>query len=565
MTLILSHATRLETSDLKCEKLSSQRDMMAWCVESLKFEGKMSPLNMFILIFLSAVSSVAGLSNWGVTYEPKKICTMGGSTVRINCEYRHPPNIKIKEETWFYGPQANMTIRNQEKTVYHTNNNKVSSSHTKRVQFFGNKNKTCSVMIIDVKKEDSGYYKFKFGGTGEEGLWTGLPGVNVTVTDVSEWGVTYESKTICAIEGSTVTINCAYRHPECQTVEEEMWLYGPDKDEATKYGESTVYHTDERHVNSSHRHRVQFLGKKNKICSVKIRNVRREDSGYYKFNFNGTNRLTQVPGVNVTVTGLKLEATAEKVKENNAVTLRCKTNCSLTKSIFSWFRNGQRLKEASEELQIQRVSYEDHGSYSCQSEHITSLEFLLNVEYAPRNVRITNSFITIIGEGKSVTLYCTALANPPSKYTWVKENSSHVVSGEHLHISKVNASHAGSYYCEATNIYGTIKSAPVYLKVNGSRNRNYALYPFLAITILTGFALVIVRVLRKKTNQQNGDIQRSQERSQEKEEEEEEEQTLSYASVQFKARPNKKMKKKSMKKKSEDNSGDVIYSSVFTK
>uniref|UniRef100_A0A8C4TH08 B-cell receptor CD22 n=1 Tax=Erpetoichthys calabaricus TaxID=27687 RepID=A0A8C4TH08_ERPCA len=275
-----------------------------------------------------------------------------------------------------------------------------------------------------------------------------------------EWGVTYTLNTICALEGSTVTINCAYSHPECQTVEKEMWFYGPDKDETTKDGETTVYHTDERHVNSSHRDRVQFLGKKNKICSVKITNVRREDSGYYKFNFSGINRLTQVPGVNVTVT-------AEKVKENNGVTLRCKTNCNLTKNIFSWFRNGQRLKEASEELQIQRASYEDHGYYSCRRGHITSLEFLLNVEYAPRNVRITNSFTTIIGEGKSVTLYCTALANPPSKYTWVKVNSSHVGSGEHLHISKVNASHAGSYYCEATNIFGTVKSAAVHLKVNG--------------------------------------------------------------------------------------------------
>ncbi|XP_028647759.2 carcinoembryonic antigen-related cell adhesion molecule 20-like [Erpetoichthys calabaricus] len=233
-----------------------------------------------------------------------------------------------------------------------------------------------------------------------------------------------------------------------------------------------VYHTDGQRVSSSHRHRVHFLESKNKTCSVEIRNVSREESGYYKFRYEGpgeNDRWTQVPGVKVTVTGLKVEATAEKVKENDAVTLTCRTNCSLNN--ISWFRSGRRLYKTSETLDIQRASYKDHGNYSCRARHLTSPEFHMNVEYSPKNAVITGQPTITIEEGTSVTLKCTALANPPCNFTWVKENSSHVETGEQLHIREFKESHAGSYHCKATNIHGTAKSAGVTLKVQGEHQQ----------------------------------------------------------------------------------------------
>ncbi|XP_039626550.1 sialoadhesin-like [Polypterus senegalus] len=337
-----------------------------------------------------------------------------------------------------------------------------------------------------------------------------------SVVDLSEWGATYTPQQICVFEGSTVRINCAYRHPSYVSVQREMWFYGPWDYQKTVEGETTVYHTDEQEVSISHMNRVQFLGNKTKICSINIRNVSREDSGYYKFRFEGSSfnqYWTEVPGVSLTITGLKVETTAKKVTENDSVTLRCTTNCSVYDSI-SWFRNGRRLNPKLRDYRISRVSYEDHAGFSCQIGNVSSPELLLNVEYAPKNAFITVKHSTHIEEGESVTLHCKALANPHGTYTWVKENTSHVGTGEQLHISEFNKSHQGSYYCEATNNYGMTKSAAVQLTINesmnGSENKNYPLYSLLGVVILAGLALAIFVFLRKrtkKTKQQNGEVQ----------------------------------------------------------
>ncbi|XP_039626554.1 B-cell receptor CD22-like isoform X2 [Polypterus senegalus] len=409
-----------------------------------------------------------------------------------------------------------------------------------------------------------------------------------SVVDLSDMEATYRPDSICALEGSTVRINCVYKYSAGVNIQNEMWFYGTKKYDVTSDRETTVYHTNEWEVPSSYRHRVQFLGNRNKKCSINISNVSREDSGFYTFGVqkysSGYYYWTFEPGVHVTITGLKIEATAKNVKENDPVTLRCKMNCSLYGSVF-WFRNGRRLNHTSAELKIQRASYEDHGNFSCQNDNFTSPEFLLNVEYIPKNAVITVKPATCTEEMTLVTLYCKALANPPCTYSWVKENRSQVGSEEQLHITEFNRSHARSYHCEATNKYGTVKSPAINVTVNENMNcsdnkpLNIALYSLLSAAVLAGLALAVFILLRKrtkKTKQQNGDVQGRNETAispvyedvpnaePAQQNKQEDEQTLNYMSVQFKSHPSKTINDKEEEKRV-DNAKDIIYTAVVTK
>uniref|UniRef100_A0A8C4SVR5 B-cell receptor CD22 n=1 Tax=Erpetoichthys calabaricus TaxID=27687 RepID=A0A8C4SVR5_ERPCA len=265
----------------------------------------------------------------------------------------------------------------------------------------------------------------------------------------------FYTQMICAAEGSTVTIGCSYWHPANIKVKYEMWFYDYNKNSTHNTRENNIYHTNDHIELIRYRNRVQFSGNKNKMCSVRISDVRREESRYYKFRFEGDGygqQWTGVPGVSVTVTG-----------EIRDVCL-CLI-CWITTS-GSWISNTSpvfvRSLNVSQSPKCLFIGL-DHGSYWCQTEVTTSPAYQLNVMYAPKNVVISGPHTICVEEGTSMTLYCTAIANPPGTYTWVKDNISIPGSGEHLQFTRADLSAAGSYQCEVTNIYGATKSAAVTL------------------------------------------------------------------------------------------------------
>uniref|UniRef100_A0A8C4SX23 B-cell receptor CD22 n=1 Tax=Erpetoichthys calabaricus TaxID=27687 RepID=A0A8C4SX23_ERPCA len=582
-------------------------------------QRKVSPLKMLLLIFLTTVSCADGEGEWGVTYEPKTICAAEGSTVTIGCSYWHPANIKVKYEMWFYDSNENSRYNTKENTIYHTNEQSVASRYRNRVQLFRDKNKMCSVRISDVRRQDNGYYKFRFEGDGYGQQWTGVPGVRVTVT-----GLKIEATAQTVKENVVVTLTCTttcsltngvftwYRNQQrlrgtsqmlviqrvsyedhgsywCQTgvttspayqlnvvyAPKNVVISGPPTICVEEGTSMTLHCTAIANPPGTYTWvkdniRVPGSGEHLQISWVDLSAV-----GSYQCEVTNTYGTTKSAAVTLVVNRLKIEATAETVKENDTVTLRCTTTCSLANGVFSWYRNGHREDETSAQLVIQRVSLGHHGSYWCQTGITKSPAFLLDAQYVPKNVIITGQANMSIEEGESVTLNCTASANPPSNYTWVKENSGQVGSGEHLHISTVNVNDAGSYHCEATNIHGTVKSTAVKLTVNVKPSKNYALYSLLIVPLLAALALGVFIFLRKKTNQQDRDGQGGKETAADdvyynlceptnKPKQQNEEQTLSYASVQFKAKPNKRMKEEEHGKKTEDCKQDIIYSAVVT-
>uniref|UniRef100_A0A3Q3FB77 Ig-like domain-containing protein n=1 Tax=Labrus bergylta TaxID=56723 RepID=A0A3Q3FB77_9LABR len=146
-----------------------------------------------------------------------------------------------------------------------------------------------------------------------------------------------------------------------------------------------------------------------------------------------------------------------EIVEGSSVTLTCSSDANPAAK-YTWFKDNL-LKGQGQSYYFPSIRSEDRGIYYCQAENkhgqITSLQHLLDVQYAPKLPSVSVSPSAEIVEGSSVTLTCSSDANPAANYTWFKEDEdSPTASGQIFTISNFSADHSGRYYCEAQNTRG---------------------------------------------------------------------------------------------------------------
>uniref|UniRef100_A0A3P8YTU5 Ig-like domain-containing protein n=1 Tax=Esox lucius TaxID=8010 RepID=A0A3P8YTU5_ESOLU len=293
-----------------------------------------------------------------------------------------------------------------------------------------------------------------------------------SLTVVLGQSVNYTSQSICALKGSTVDLSCYYSYPSGYTVKTPEWYYWKD-------GNNTK-------ISDNSTSRVSYHGNKVNDCTLRITDLREEDSASYYFSF--TTGKSGKPGSSVylTVTDVVLEMEPTSVSEGNRVTLTCTSKCSLDPNPeYSWYKNGQPIENTNTNstVHILSVSSEDAGKYSCGvkgHEAVRSPEKTLDVTYAPKNTSVSVSPSGEIMEGSSVTLTCNSDANPPvDKYTWYKKTvTSPKASGQTYSITNITSEDSGEYYCEAENKYGRLNSSSVFVEVHyGPKNPSVSVSP----------------------------------------------------------------------------------------
>ncbi|XP_051994030.1 B-cell receptor CD22-like [Xyrauchen texanus] len=273
------------------------------------------------------------------------------------------------------------------------------------------------------------------------------------------WSVSYSSKYICALKGSSVIMSCTYKYPPGYKIKKVFWTKSIEKgvDPPDLFNEP------------EYSQRIQYLGDKQQICTIRLNDVTQKDSHEYYFRFI-TNKLDGrwigTPGVTLNITDLHVES-PESVTEGDTVSLTCKSTCNLSdRTTFIWWKNTQSLTERNNKLLLQSVRREDAGRYSCavHGHKLTSPHVDLNVKYSPKETFVVVSPSGEIVLGDSVTLTCSSDSNPPVlNYTWFKENeSSSVGSGQ-----SYSALQSGFFYCVAQNQHGSQRSAAVSVAIKG--------------------------------------------------------------------------------------------------
>uniref|UniRef100_A0A4W5LZ56 Ig-like domain-containing protein n=1 Tax=Hucho hucho TaxID=62062 RepID=A0A4W5LZ56_9TELE len=262
------------------------------------------------------------------------------------------------------------------------------------------------------------------------------------------WDVTFTRTRICALKGLSVDVSCTYRYPSGHEIIKTEWY---------KWWNVTVGYTYNIMEQPKYAGRVEYLGNNHSDCTLRITDLRENDTAEYCFGFK-----TNIQGwiyqqdLFISVTDLKVTT---NVTEGSWVILNCSTTCTLSDNPnpdYIWYKNGNPLHECMS--QNYSILSSDEDSYSCavKATPVTSVSVSPSGE---------------IVEGSSVILTCRSDANPPvQKYTWYKRNiNTSKASGQIYNISYIRLEDSGEYYCEAQNEKGASNSTVRLIIVSGKQ------------------------------------------------------------------------------------------------
>uniref|UniRef100_A0A8C7SW79 B-cell receptor CD22 n=1 Tax=Oncorhynchus mykiss TaxID=8022 RepID=A0A8C7SW79_ONCMY len=131
---------------------------------------------------------VQGYNCWRVTYTKRRICVLKGSTVDISCSYTHPTSY-IEQGSFWFTQKDPVDVRSY-------------PEYAGRVEYNRNTENHHTMTITHLTEKDSAEYKFILITT-DEGRFSGLPGVMLTVTDIL-----LEMDPTSVSEGERVTLRC---------------------------------------------------------------------------------------------------------------------------------------------------------------------------------------------------------------------------------------------------------------------------------------------------------------------------------------------------------------------
>ncbi|XP_031676018.1 uncharacterized protein LOC109878241 isoform X2 [Oncorhynchus kisutch] len=369
-----------------------------------------------LVVFLWSVTVVLGQDGWSVTYTTQSICTLKGSTVDLFCSYTYPSGT-VTTTFWFTKMEAGIEPEDLGQ----------DPEYAGRLEYHGDKKKDCTLKITDLRERDSATYKFRLITDQEGGKYSGSPGVTLSVTGLQVkvtgghqdktltcsttctltdnptyiWykngqhldestspqykdpvssnyedsyscaveghedlhspavcvqgqscnRVTYTKRRICVLKGSTVDISCTYVGYYYAT--SSFWFRS---DKSTPEDLTT---------DPGYAGRVEYTGTYRGPFTLRITDLREEDSAEYRFTFKANNIEWghSFPGTSLSVTGLQVKVTPAAEGQK---TLTCITTCTLTDNpTYIWYKNGQRLDESTSPQYKDSVSSNYGDSYSC--------------------------------------------------------------------------------------------------------------------------------------------------------------------------------------------------------
>uniref|UniRef100_A0A8D2ZU53 B-cell receptor CD22 n=1 Tax=Scophthalmus maximus TaxID=52904 RepID=A0A8D2ZU53_SCOMX len=299
-----------------------------------------------------------------------------------------------------------------------------------------------------------------------------------------------EPAKLTAKEGSCIEIKCQVTGTVDDGGAYWFWMKDAQWDVIKNdYNATVIYSTNnsERPVDPDFVKRVTYIGSPSlkyngnpspkPLCSISIRDLKKNDSGEYSFRFVGQNTWHTKSSSNLIVEENQCPLTFEQppaVFESRTLTLTCSTSSSCPSnlriqdltSLHPTHIPDTHPNEKRTSVSFVASWMDDGKVFSCQTQDNMDKHLIRNisisVEYAPKLILAEGP--KDVKEGDSVTLTCSAKGNPPPSLSWFKGEQMQSSEAE-WKITSIEDSQRGNYCCKAQNSLGTITSGPVDINV----------------------------------------------------------------------------------------------------
>ncbi|XP_061882380.1 B-cell receptor CD22-like isoform X1 [Entelurus aequoreus] len=474
-------------------------------------------------------------AEWGGTYTEEEICAIKGSTVKLQCSFKFPPTeggreIKVKETFWFtkdpnedlrldpqyfggvqsecHGNICSLTIadvrRSDEYTFRFTTNHsrgdfivtpavkvtvidlkvqvpKFIYAHGTHWYDLKCVSTTCSPWSPSsyiwykngekIQNEKSQVYtvehdykdSYSCAVRGHEQAVS--PPECVAYTSCNK--VVYSKRHICAIQGSSLDIKCEYT--SYGYTQKKFW-YRTDSSHRRNPSMTEDLRSDPQYEG-----RVELPSETSGNSTLRIKNVRQNDSAEYRFKFttSGFKRRSILPGSTLTVAAVQVQVMSVTVEDSHLVAqMLCHTSC-LPEAPFSfvWQHNGKYIKNGAKvEVTLSPGDYITCAAQ--QHQHISISPHL----YVLKRPSVSLSHTGDILEGRPLTLTCYIdnfnYSSATVDYCWYnkKKNVSSKVrvlkKDRQLVFKSIKSSDSAEYWCTVENQLGKKTSEPVFIDVH---------------------------------------------------------------------------------------------------
>ncbi|XP_056588148.1 sialoadhesin-like isoform X2 [Triplophysa dalaica] len=400
-------------------------------------------------VYLS-VDYVDGQQVWGVNYNPSYVCALRGSTVRMSCDLKYPPDHVVNKTFWTKAvvPDASSPdlCLNPEKG---------------RVQCHSENKDSNSITLTHVTEADKHVYYCRFITDRPDGVWTGVPGVQLDVTDLQ---VETQQR---VKEGDSVTLTCK---TTCRLTEETTFIWYRNTHTLTE-------HT----VNKFH-----------------LQSVSHHHSGVYRCAIRGSEHLSS-PGVNLLVEkvdgqkdwGVNYNPSYVCALRGSTVRMSCDLKypsghvvkeAFWTKAVYTGEENPNLcLKPTDRRRDCRSVKKDTHSitltNVTEADKHVYYCRFTTNHQGGKwtgvPGVQLDVTDLQVetqqrVKEGDSVTLTCktTCRLTEETTFIWYRNTQTlteHTVN--EFHLQSVSRHDSGFYRCAAGRVSEHLCSPGVHLNV----------------------------------------------------------------------------------------------------